>query len=104
LTPETETSTHYFFAHPHNFAIDRPEVTESVHQSVVVAFEEDRTMIRAQARSLELKPDFDMIPIKADNALGRFRFLVDKMIRDEAQANAGSPSAAKTSAPVGAEQ
>ncbi len=83
LTPETENSTHYFFCHPHNFAIDQPEVTASVHQSVVVAFEEDRTMVTAQSRSLSLKPDFKMIPIRADRALGIFRAQVQKTIDAE---------------------
>lgn len=94
LTPETETSTHYFFAHPHNFAIDDAAVTASIHHSVVVAFDEDRDMIMAQARSLALKPDFKMLPIKADNALGRFRFLVEQTIREEAAASGAAPQAA----------
>lgn len=83
LTPENENATHYFFAHPHNFSIDDPAVTASVHQSVVTAFEEDREMVTAQARSLALKTDFKMQPIAADAALGRFRFLVEKMVREE---------------------
>ena len=93
LTPETENSTHYFFAHPHNFAIDDPAVTRSIHQSVVDAFEEDRTMITLQANSLALRPDFKMQSIRADEALGRFRWLVAKMLKDEAAAPAepGTP-------------
>lgn len=85
LTPETEKSTHYFFAHPHNFAIDQPEVTASIHQSVVDAFKEDREMVSAQARSLELNPDFQMKPIRADQALGIFRALVNKLVKEEQQ-------------------
>lgn len=83
LTPETESSTHYFYAHPHNFAIDRPDVTASVHQSVVDAFEEDRAMITAQAASLALKGDFKMQAIRADEALGKFRWLVSKLVKEE---------------------
>jgi vanillate O-demethylase monooxygenase subunit len=37
ITPETENASHYFFAHPHNFAIDKPEVTASIHQSIVTS-------------------------------------------------------------------
>lgn len=93
LTPETENSTHYFYAHPHNFAIDNPEVTRSIHQSVVDAFEEDRTMITLQSQSLALRPDFKMQSIRADEALGRFRWLVQKMLKEEA---ASSETGAKT--------
>jgi len=97
LTPETEHSTHYFYSQPHNFAVDKPEVTKSIHQSVVDAFEEDRAMIRAQSRSLDLEPGFKMVPLAADQALGRFRWLVNKLVTAE-QAAAGATPAA----PIGA--
>ena len=84
LTPETETSTHYFFAHPHNFAIDDPEVTRSIHQSVVTAFDEDRDIITAQQRSLALAPDFKMIPFSIDAALSQFRWVVERRLVEEA--------------------
>lgn len=85
LTPETEESTHYFFAQPHNFAIDQPEVTHSIHESVVRAFQEDHDMIHAQARNLRRKGSgpFKMKPIRADEALGKFRWLVDKHLAAE---------------------
>lgn len=86
LTPETATSTHYFFAHPHNFAIDQPAVTRSIHDNVVAAFEEDRAMITAQVRNLALRPDFRMLPIRADQALGQYRRLVDRILQEEAVA------------------
>jgi len=85
LTPETENSTHYFFAHPHNFAIDQPEVTRSIHQSVVAAFDEDRDIITAQQRSLALAPDFKMIPFSIDAALSQFRWVVARRVEEEAR-------------------
>ncbi|QCP49833.1 aromatic ring-hydroxylating dioxygenase subunit alpha [Trinickia violacea] len=91
LTPETETSTHYFFAHPHNFALDRPEVTRSVHQSVVAAFDEDRDIITAQQRNLSLDPDFEMMPFGIDSALSQFRWVVNQRLEEENQAR--QPSA-----------
>ena len=83
LTPETENSTHYFFAHPHNFAIDNPEVTRSIHQAVVTAFDEDRDIITAQQRSLALAPDFKMIPFSIDAALSQFRWAVERRLAEE---------------------
>lgn len=85
LTPETETSTHYFFAHPHNFAIDQPDVTASIHQSVVAAFDEDRDIITAQQRSLSLAPDFKMVPLSIDAALSQFRWVVSSRLEEERQ-------------------
>jgi phenylpropionate dioxygenase-like ring-hydroxylating dioxygenase large terminal subunit len=88
LTPESETSTHYFYAQPHNFALDRPEVTASIHQSIVQAFEEDRAMITAQAQNLAKRPDFRMTAIRADLALSRYRWLVERTLAEEAKAGA----------------
>lgn len=83
LTPETEESTHYFFSQAHNFKLDDPGVTEQVHADVVVAFKEDWEMIHAQHRSLALDPDFEMMPLPVDQALGQFRWLMNKRIAAE---------------------
>lgn len=84
LTPETENSTHYFFAHPHNFELDRPDVMRSIHQSVAVAFEEDRAVISAQQRNLALEPDFKMVPFGIDAALNQFRRIVARRLEEGA--------------------
>lgn len=83
LTPETESSTHYFFAHAHNCHIDDPRVTEGVHANIITAFEEDRVMITAQQKNLEADPNFKMVPLSIDNALSQFRWLVNKFIEQE---------------------
>ncbi len=98
LTPESETATHYFFGQPHNFALDRPEVTASIHQSIVEAFEEDRAMVTAQAKNLAKRPDFQMTAIRADLALSRYRWLVERMLADEAQQGAKAGAAALATA------
>ncbi len=84
VTPETETSTHYFFAHPHNFLIDQPEVTRSIMQNIAIAFEEDRGIITAQAANLAMDPNFKMLPVAADLALTQFRRVVQKLLDAEA--------------------
>src|SRR5581483_324395 len=40
ITPETETTTHYFWAQAHNFAIDDPSVTALIFRQVHTAFME----------------------------------------------------------------
>jgi phenylpropionate dioxygenase-like ring-hydroxylating dioxygenase large terminal subunit len=90
ITPETENSTHYFFSHPHNFSIDKPEVTASIHNNVVAAFEEDRAIITAQKRNLDLDPTFKMVPFAIDSALSQFRWLVNKRIEEEGAAERAS--------------
>ena len=86
LTPETASTTHYFWAVPHNFALDDASVTDSIYDSVVTAFEEDRRMIEAQQRIIDTQPEGQMVAIVADAALMQFRTLLQQMIRSEQQA------------------
>jgi len=86
LTPETAASTHYFFAQPHDFALDRPEVTRSLHDIIVKAFAEDEHMIGAQQRTLALDPDFEMLPLAMDAALTHYRRVYERMLAEEAMA------------------
>lgn len=89
LTPETEHTSHYFFSQAHDFAIDDPRVTEQLHGDVVAAFKEDWDMIHAQHKMLALDPEFKMMPLPVDNALGHFRWLMDKRIKAQEQKAAG---------------
>lgn len=83
LTPETENSTHYFFSQAHDFALDDPSVTETLHATVAAGFKEDWDMIHAQAGILSLDPGFKMMPLNVDNALGYFRWLMGRSISAE---------------------
>jgi len=80
LTPETERSTHYFFSQAHNFALDDPTVTDRLHAGLLVGFKEDWDMIHAQARVLAQDPQFKMMPLGVDAALGYFRALVNRQV------------------------
>ncbi|TWI50918.1 vanillate O-demethylase monooxygenase subunit [Pseudomonas duriflava] len=93
ITPETENSTHYFFAQAHDFLIDQPEVTHSIYQSVITAFEEDKNMIMAQQKNLARDSEFKMVPFSIDAALGQFRWLINRMIQKEQSADDQQPAA-----------
>jgi vanillate O-demethylase monooxygenase subunit len=88
VTPETERTTHYFFQQSHSFALDDPSVTESLTRSVLAGFDEDRDIILAQQRILDLAPDAPMLAMRMDTALASFRALIDKAIAAE---QAGAP-------------
>jgi vanillate O-demethylase monooxygenase subunit len=91
LTPETTDSTHYFFSHAHNFALDDPTVTESVYQSIVLAFDEDKRMIEAQRQVIERTTGREMISIAADGPLIRYRRLVKNALAAENASTASIP-------------
>ena len=76
LTPETATSTHYFFQQSHRTGAGDASMTESIYNSLVGAFNEDRDMISAQHRNIALDPERAMLPLAMDAALLQFRRLL----------------------------
>jgi phenylpropionate dioxygenase-like ring-hydroxylating dioxygenase large terminal subunit len=80
LTPETETSTHYFFQQSHPADEGDDSVTESIFNSLVGAFNEDRDMITAQFRNIVLDPARPMLALGMDAALIRFRRLLETRV------------------------
>ena len=83
LTPETETSTHYFFMQAHNFRLDDVTITESIYQSLCTAFEEDRRIIEAQQRLINASVPAPMQPIAADLALAQYRRVLQELLDAE---------------------
>ena len=57
MTPETETTTHYFWGQAHDFEPHNPEMTERVFQQIKTAFLEDVSVFTAQQQNIELDPD-----------------------------------------------
>lgn len=86
VTPETEKTSHYFFQQSHGFALDDPKVTENLTKSVLAGFQEDKDIILAQQRILDLTPDAPMLAMRMDTALAAFRAMLEKAISDEAAA------------------
>jgi vanillate O-demethylase monooxygenase subunit len=84
VTPETEKTSHYFFQQSHGFALDDPAVTEDLTKSVLAGFLEDKDIILAQQRILELNPDAPMLAMRMDTALASFRTMLDQAIASEA--------------------
>ena len=83
LTPETETSTHYFFQQSHRRGKGDERMAQSIYDSLVGAFNEDRDMITAQATNIATRPDAPMLPLAMDAALMQFRRLVEERLAAE---------------------
>jgi len=89
LTPETATTTHYFFQQAYQADAPDAGVTAGIYQSLIAAFNEDRDMITAQQRNLMRAPGAPMLPLYMDSALVQFRRLVEAEAVAEATAEAG---------------
>lgn len=79
-TPETESSTHYFFGFVRNFGLRDAEMENIFAVDMVKVFNEDFPVLEAQQRMLELKPAAPRIDIKVDAAPLTARRMLEAMI------------------------
>ena len=88
VTPETETTTHYFFQQSRRVGDGDHGVAEALYKSLLVAFEEDRAMITAQSQVIAADPEAPMMLLAMDAAVVRFRKLVAEAVAAERSASA----------------
>ena len=89
MTPETETTTHYFFSHTRNFQLDDPKVDERIRWWQKAGLtDQDGTMIEAAQRTMgtadidSLKP----VLLSIDVAAVRVRRVLGQLIDAEKKA------------------
>jgi len=84
MTPESATSTHYFWAFARNFRLDEPGVTEFLRANVSRTFDEDKDMLESQQRNIGdvAEPVFS-IAVKADAGPTQGRRLLASLIEAE---------------------
>jgi vanillate O-demethylase monooxygenase subunit len=86
ITPETTTSTHYFWAIVRQFRIDDRELTEYIRDGIRRTFDQDKAVLEAQQRLIGGDPDHAEFPvaIRVDAAPIQGRKLLAAMIAREA--------------------
>ena len=94
MTPETETTTHYFWGQAHDFEPRNPEMTERVFAQIKMAFLEDVAVFTAQQENLNLLPNAPQTDINADSGGIQARRIVDRLYKEE-QAMAATATAAE---------
>ncbi len=93
ITPETETTSHYFWGQAHDFDVKNAETTNKIFEQIRTAFLEDVDVFSGQQRNLDLMPNSPQLDIAADaGALQARRILARR--HDEEQA-AGHVAAAE---------
>jgi vanillate O-demethylase monooxygenase subunit len=83
FTPETSTSTHFFWDYLHDYDLQDPKVALSLYHSMVEGFMEDKAIIEKQQEMLEADPAFQMNAIVADAPLVHFRRTLGRMVEEE---------------------
>ncbi len=83
ITPETDKTTHYFWAQAHDFKIDDPTVTDLLYQQVHTAFLEDLVAIKAQQANMDLFADAPQVDFNQDAGGIQARRIVDNLLAEE---------------------
>jgi len=90
ITPETRTTSHYFWGVVRQFRLDDSELTEYIREGIKLTFDQDRVVLEAQQRSIGPDPDNAAFPvsIRVDAGPTQGRKLLQAMItRDAAMSN-----------------
>jgi hypothetical protein len=69
ITPETETTSHYFRGQAHNWDVGNMALTDMLVGQITMAFLEDVAVFEAQQRNMTVLPNARHIDINADAGL-----------------------------------
>jgi vanillate O-demethylase monooxygenase subunit len=85
ITPETETTSHYFWGQAHDFDVNNAETTDKIFEQIRAAFLQDVEVFSAQQRNLNHFGTPPQIDIAADAGVLAARRILSRL-RDEEQA------------------
>lgn len=91
LSPETDSSTHYFYCHYRDFNRESQELTDVIEAAIVQAFtEEDEPMIQAIQARMGMRDLWEMKPVllHTDSGAVRVRRIMSQLAELESQARA----------------
>src|SRR5262249_36333400 len=95
ITPETESTCHYFWGQAHDFDIDNRETTDKITDQIRTAFLEDVAVFEAQQVNLDLIPNPPQTDINADTGVIQARRIIDRLRQEEQAAAAAQRVAAE---------
>jgi len=81
ITPLTVDRTCYFFAY--GPWVKEAELKDFFYELGKKAFDEDRLMIEAQQRNIDLNPSTKMVKLSMDAGLAQFHRIMDELLRAE---------------------
>jgi phenylpropionate dioxygenase-like ring-hydroxylating dioxygenase large terminal subunit len=83
MTPETATSCHYFWASARDFDLDDRDVSDFILKITEKAFHEDKDMLEAQQKIVDLDPSAPTVNVIGDAGFVAARRMIDRMIERE---------------------
>ena len=79
ITPETDTTSFYFWTISSNKNPARPDMVETIHKATAFTFDEDRLIIEAQHANMVRFGEAPMVGIHVDAAPNRARKIVERL-------------------------
>jgi phenylpropionate dioxygenase-like ring-hydroxylating dioxygenase large terminal subunit len=86
LTPETDSTCHYFWAFTRNYLLGEQRLTSQLRDGVTGIFHEDEIILEAQQRAIEANPGRVFYNLNIDSGAVWARKLIDQMVAIEAGA------------------
>jgi phenylpropionate dioxygenase-like ring-hydroxylating dioxygenase large terminal subunit len=80
VTPETDTTAHYFWTIAANHHPEKSDITDLVYEQTAMTFEEDKVVIEAQYNNMLRFPSAPQIDIHVDVGPNRARRIVDRLM------------------------
>lgn len=80
MTPETETSCHYFWGMARNFDIENQGLTARIKDGQSRIFDEDIEILERQQRSIAENPDMTLRILSIDSGGSRARRILEKLV------------------------
>jgi phenylpropionate dioxygenase-like ring-hydroxylating dioxygenase large terminal subunit len=84
MTPESATSTHYFWGMARNFDIDDQGFTARFKRQQGGVFAEDVEVLEAQQKAIEQNPDLRLRTFNIDAGGMRARALIERRLKAQA--------------------
>jgi phenylpropionate dioxygenase-like ring-hydroxylating dioxygenase large terminal subunit len=83
ITPETESSCHYFWAFCRNYRLQDQRATTELREGVARIFQQDEDVLEAQQQAMEANPGREFYNLNIDAGAMWARWLIDDMLAQE---------------------
>ena len=88
MTPETETTCHYFWAFVRNHRLTEQRLTTEIREGVARIFHEDEVILEAQQRAIDANPDRVFYNLNIDTGAMWARRMIDRIVARESPPSA----------------
>ena len=83
ITPETERTSHYFWAFMRNYRLESQTITTQLRNGVHGVFGEDEVMLKAQQEAIDANPEHEFYSLNIDMGGMWARRIIERMLAAE---------------------